>query len=234
MVELNTAGERTLILFAKEPKPGTVKTRLGPLLTPKQSAAVAEAFLRDSAALVREAEVERRVVSYAPVGSEESMRARLGEGFVFEPQAEGDLGLRLRVAFDRALTSANARVVAIGADAPTLPPEVLAEAFDALERHDVVIGPALDLGYYLIGLRRPLPELFVDLKWGTAEVLPTTLARLRCAQVGVHLLPPWYDVDTPDELAFLRAHIDGLSLDGRRPVPKATTAVLEQFRQLFP
>jgi hypothetical protein len=227
---------RTLILFAKAPRPGSVKTRLSPVLGPEARSALAAAFYRDALALVARTDAERKVVAFSPADGEEDLRRLGGEGLELTPQAGGDLGERMRAAFAGAFAHAVAagagfpraecgRVVVIGTDSPTLPPAFLEEAFTVLEAKDVVIGPARDLGYYLIGLARPFPELFEGIAWGTSEVLPETLRRVARAGARLHLLAPWHDVDTPEDLAFLRAEVEALRLAGK-PYPAATAALL--------
>jgi glycosyltransferase A (GT-A) superfamily protein (DUF2064 family) len=103
---------------------------------------------------------------------------------------------------------AHGPVVIIGSDAPTLPRAYLHQALDELMAHEVVIGPSEDGGYYLIGATKPLPELFVDVHWSTAEVLPTTLQRLGGRSSVV--LPPWHDVDEAADLLRLRAELAAL------------------------
>ncbi|RME44423.1 MAG: glycosyltransferase, partial [Deltaproteobacteria bacterium] len=124
--------------------------------------------------------------------------------FPIRAQGEGDLGRRMAHAFSLGLAS-HERVVVIGSDAPTLPPAHLSAAFDALRTRKVVIGPARDGGYYLIGLRGEIPPIFEGIAWGSASVLADTLERLPPRQT--HLLPFWFDVDTPDDLRLLAAYL---------------------------
>jgi rSAM/selenodomain-associated transferase 1 len=220
---------RTLILFAKEPRPGQVKTRLSPPLAPEEAAALARAFIEDIAAALGRVACERRVLACAPPGAEAALARLAGEGFTCEPQAEGDLGARLEAACERAFAAGAARVVVVGADSPTLPPRLVDEAFEALRAKDVVLGPALDMGYYLVGLRRPAPALFQGIPWSTREVLPSTLAVAARAGLVLHFLPPWFDVDTPADLEFLRVQVEALRQSGDPAWPRATAAVLDRL-----
>jgi hypothetical protein len=106
-----------------------------------------------------------------------------------------DLGARMLAGFDAAFDAGHGKVIIIGSDCPGIDTDYLREAFAALDEHDVVIGPALDGGYTLLGMRTLAPALFEDVAWSTAEVLPTTLDRAEAAGLTVHQLTPLSDVD---------------------------------------
>jgi rSAM/selenodomain-associated transferase 1 len=129
------------------------------------------------------------------------------------PQIQGDLGHRINHCFLRALEEGADAVVVVGSDSPTLPPWLVATAFRQLRLHDVVIGPSTDGGYYLIGLRQPRPELFVDIAWGSERVFAQTLERIRQRREPMRtaLLPRWYDVDEVDDLRRLIRELETLS-----------------------
>jgi hypothetical protein len=130
-------------------------------------------------------------------------------GLAVEPQAEGDLGARLAAAFRSLRSGGAARTLAVGADSPTLEPEVVRDAVAALETVDVVLGPAEDGGYYLVGLRDAREELFRGIPWGTETVLAATLARAEEARLSVRMLPAWYDVDSVEDLMRLGRELSG-------------------------
>lgn len=115
-------------------------------------------------------------------------------------QGEGDLGDRLHRAFVQAFAQGARQVVAIGADCPGLGPALFAQAFAALAREDLVLGPAMDGGYYLIGLNQPAPALFSDIPWGSDGVLAATLKQAEGLHLSIHLLEPLADVDRPEDL----------------------------------
>jgi len=126
----------------------------------------------------------------------------LAGGVATQPQADGDLGERMHDACARLFRDGAGHVVLIGSDLPTLPPSHLSDAFEALEAGaDVVLGPAEDGGYYLVGLSRPTPVVFAGISWGTARVLRETWAAAADAGLRVHEVAGWHDVDTPDDLA---------------------------------
>jgi rSAM/selenodomain-associated transferase 1 len=198
-------GHETLLLFVRYPEAGRVKTRLIPALGADGAAALyermAEAIARRIGGLRRPG--LRRVALVEPAQRLAAVGAWLGDGFAFDAQVEGDLGVRLGAAFAAAFEDGARRVVAIGSDCLDLTPELLGEAFDALDRMDAVVGPALDGGYYLIGLRRPIPAAFAAIPWSSADTLATTLDRLQDNGASVHLLRPLRDLDTPADLDAL-------------------------------
>jgi hypothetical protein len=209
-------------IFAKWPRPGQVKTRLGG--TPEWAAGVARAFLLDTLSRMS-AVADRRVVAFAPDDADADFAALAGDPFALAAQGDGDLGERLGRFFARELAGAD-RAVAVGADSPTLPVEYVREAFHLLEEVDLVLGPATDGGYYLVGCRHPLP-IFAGIDWGGAGVLGQTVARLTDPEWKLAILPPWYDVDTPEGWAMLTGHIKALRRAGLDPGVPATEQLLE-------
>lgn len=189
----------TVVVFAKEPVPGTVKTRFCPPCDAAQATELYRAFVRDTIALVARAEPSAMLMAYdagASGGDPAWLREAAGDGWVFVDQGAGDLGDRLVRITGRFVGAGP--VAIIGSDSPTLPGASLREAFRALESVDAVLGPTLDGGYYLVGLRRPMPELFRGIPWSTERVWRESLGRL--AQTGAewHELPRWYDLDSAD------------------------------------
>lgn len=202
-VRRRSVGQReTLVVFARFPEAGRAKTRLIPALGP-QGAADLHRRLTEHAVGEARRLAEQRGVSveiHHEGGNAARMRAWLGDDLRFCAQEAGDLGRRMEAAFATALTDAE-RVVIMGSDCPELATEVLARAFATLGRHDLVLGPARDGGYYLVGLRRRLPALFSGPEWGGGSVLADTLATAREHGLRVHLLEPLSDVDRPEDLS---------------------------------
>lgn len=195
----------TLVMFVRDPEAGPVKTRLAAALGVGGAAALYRAFTADLCAALSPRFT--LVLACAPgAGGRYFARLarRFGVGLV--EQGDGDLGARMR-RVARAVLAGASRAVLIGSDVPTLPPERIAAAFTALRRVRVTLGPSLDGGYYLLGVRRPLPDLFSRMPWGGDQVLRRTLARLRRARLRTYLLPWWYDVDTAADLALLRREL---------------------------
>ena len=202
--------EAAVAILAKAPVPGRVKTRLTPPLAPEEAARVARASLLATL---------RRFVPAAPASfalfidgavdpTIRALAAGLGVGIF--PQSEGDLGSRLRAAFGF-LRGRGAQVtLALGSDSPTLDPGRVSEAIDALKRHDLVVGPSEDGGYYLIGTRGEQGAIFEEIPWSTPDVTSTTLERARRLGLSACVLPEWYDVDDPETL--LRAVEDSMTM----------------------
>lgn len=216
-----SAAARRILLFAKPPVPGRVKTRLAPLLGPEGAAELYAAFLEDVVAAVRPVQAGAELWLEPATGEHPDRRATaraegaaLAErlGLRLRWQAEGEeLGGRLRGAFDRAFADGVAEAVALGSDHPTLPPARLAEAFRALATARVTVGPSRDGGYYLIGLSRSAwpgaADLFREVPWSTPRVLAVTRGRIESLRLRARELPAWYDVDEPGDLAVLRRHV---------------------------
>jgi uncharacterized protein len=206
---------KALGVFAKRPRAGEVKTRLAAATSAAWAARVAEACLADT--LSRLATVEaRRYLVFAP--DDADMSASAADAYTPVPQGPGKLGHRLARFFERFLAAG--RVIVVGSDSPTLPVGYVERGFDELLRVDVVLGPATDGGYYLIGCRRFLPELFEGIDWGGPQVLQQTIERLPPGS-SLSLLPPWYDVDTMDGWHMLTGHITAMRRTGIDPgVPR--------------
>lgn len=212
----------TICVFAKAPVPGQVKTRLAASVGEPFAALLARAFLEDTWSAVQRLDWAERVLATTSAAPEDF--GFLGE---VEPwlQGEGDLGARLEHIARRAL-EASERVLMIGADSPGLPVRFLEQARDALAEADAVLGPADDGGFYLVGLRRCPRGLFEELPWSAPTTCAATRARLASHDLTVALLSPWFDVDTPLDLARLR----GLLAQGQVHAP-ATERVLLAARE---
>jgi rSAM/selenodomain-associated transferase 1 len=190
-----------VLFFARAPRYGRVKTRLAGDVGPQ---AALEVYRRLGFQVVRQiAPVSSITVWCEPADGIEETREWLGD-LRYRGQPEGDLGARLAFAFDSHFTARPAEpAIAIGADAPGLDADVIARTGDALRTSDVVIGPASDGGYYLIGLARHLPELFEGIPWGTDHVFEATRAACRARGVVLVILPELRDVDRLDDLTAL-------------------------------
>lgn len=212
-----------LMIFAKAPAPGRVKTRLA--LPPEAAAALHAAFVRDVVA--RHAWPGRRVTVWRTGDPAHPLWQELvdAHGVRLAEQPDGDLGERMATAF-AAEGGEDDPVVILGTDSPTLPPTHVDRAFAALAKRDAVIGPACDGGYVLLGLRGTATtdrSIFPKgLAWGTDAVLPATLAALE-ARGDFAVLEPWYDVDRPADLIWMRRHL--ATLEG--PQPTHSVEVLE-------
>lgn len=188
-------------VFAKPPVPGTVKTRLAKEIGPERAAALARAFFADVWGMVQELPWARGIAAVTS-DPEPLLGLRLEQDAWL--QGDGDLGQRLEHILRRALSEAEA-AMAIGADTPGLPRAYLAEAHEALETADAVLGPSDDGGFYLLGLKRCPPGLLANIAWSQETTRAETVARLAAMGFRIHLLPPWFDVDTGEDLARLSA-----------------------------
>ena len=208
-----------VIVFAKNPVPNQVKTRLIPTLSPEQAATLYTAFLTDWCEALSKLVGVDLIVAYTPPEAESDLRALIGDDVIYTPQIGEDLGERLTSATQRAVAQGYTKILLVGSDSPTLPISYISEAFTQLDSRDIAIGPSIDGGYYLIGFSTPnikitVPFVFEDIAWSTANVFRQTLARIRSVKATVGLLPPWYDIDTAEDLAFLYAHISATRLAG--------------------
>ncbi|HYE58024.1 MAG TPA: TIGR04282 family arsenosugar biosynthesis glycosyltransferase [Rhodothermales bacterium] len=195
-----------LIVFAKVPTPGRVKTRLCPPMTPEEACNLYAAMLRDAlAGYVRLGMAVRLYVSQDDVAMPEGL---VPSGITTHRQAGTDLGARMLRAFLETFAAGANRAVVIGTDHPTLPLDFVRLAFDELTTpRTVTLGPTDDGGYYLVGMRDLHPALFAGMTYSHPRVLDDTLARAASADLDVTLLPTWYDVDAPGDLARLRTDL---------------------------
>lgn len=191
---MELAGSDQLIIFVKAPRPGGVKTRLAQALGAETACAI---YRRLVDRLVRNvAGVPCVALWFSPDDARQEVSVWAQPGWSLHPQGEGDLGHRLAHAFKCGFAGGAQRLVIIGSDCPDVMPADVAEAFEALLAHDVVLGPAQDGGYWLIGLKQMQPELFLEIAWSTAKVLAQTLDKARSQGLTVRLLRTLADVDT--------------------------------------
>ena len=210
----SSGSDRVLVIMAKAPRPGAVKTRLAPSLSPEAVTAFYCCLLDDTLALVRSLEVAGvEVAIMCPesdvhelsrlAGNQARVVAQKGEGLaagldsVFAHFAEGHRTNALR-------TNAHGRrVIAFNSDSPHLPRSVLEDAFETLAAHDVVVGPTHDGGYYLVGAKASHPTLFAGDGMGTSSALERLLSRARALELSVGFADPFYDIDVADDLTRL-------------------------------
>lgn len=189
-----------LIIFTRYPTPGAVKTRLIPAV-----GAVSAAMLHRQMTeftLCKARELSQPIAVHFDGSDSQQMADWLGTDLVYQSQGEGDLGVRMDRSIASACQSAD-RVILSGTDCPKLTADILAQAFEYLLDRDLVLGVALDGGYYLIGMRQPQPELFVDVDWGTDRVLQQTIDIANSLNLSIGYLPPLADIDRPEDLPLL-------------------------------
>ena len=221
--QLNTqhsALSTALVIFAKAPIPGEVNTRLCPPLTPDEAATLHGSFILDMLERTKLAVATlqlpfHRYMACAPSSDLvffKIMEARQGVRLL--DQVGEDLGQRLHRTSVDLFANSYKQVIIVGTDVPTLPLSVYQEAFAMLGRSDVVLGPALDGGYYLIGLKQPTEKLFTGVPWSTDQVLAGTQQRAKTLGLSVGLTAAWRDVDT---IADLQALITECREDDKKP-----------------
>jgi uncharacterized protein len=200
-------------IICKTPIAGLCKTRLSPPLRHEECAAISACFIRDLSAtidaLARADSDLRCYAVYTPTGSEARLRTLLPRGFRLLPQSNGDLGARLLSATVDLLDAGHDGAILVNSDSPTLPLSILRAAVRAVRQGDVVLSPALDGGYTLIGLTNPHARLFADIPWSTPQVYHLTLERAREINLPVVAAPQWYDIDDEYTLRLLQAELAG-------------------------
>lgn len=220
-----TSHQAALVIFAKAPTPGQVKTRLCPPLTPDEAATLHGSFVLDTLERTKLAATTLklsfdRYLACAPSASHvffKIMEERQGVKVI--DQVGDDLGARMQHAFETIFARGYRHVLIIGTDVPTVPLDHFKQALIRLEQCDLVLGPAHDGGYYLIGLKQPCPRLFLDVPWSTDQVLNLTLDKAATVGLKTALIEPWRDVDTLDDLLAL---IDANMADSKKPKNERT------------
>jgi rSAM/selenodomain-associated transferase 1 len=200
-----------LLTVAKRPQPGKTKTRLCPPLNAAQASALYECFLLDTLDLMRSLPGVRCTLAFVPAEAY-GYFSSLAPDMDLVTQRGATLGDRLDALLRHALAEGAAKAVVMNSDSPTLPAAYLVQAFQALDTADVVLGPADDGGYYLIGVKKPQPGLLRPVRMSTPQVLQDTLNLAQGAGLTTALLPSWFDIDAPQDLERLRREL--LASDG--------------------
>ncbi|MFN6518104.1 MAG: TIGR04282 family arsenosugar biosynthesis glycosyltransferase [Nostoc sp. CreGUA01] len=204
MLNLPASPKQHLIIFTRYPEPGKTKTRLIPVLGSVGAANLQRQMTEHTIFNVKELQtvIDISVEVRFAGGNMELMQQWLGLDLVYQSQGEGDLGSRMARSLLQAFQSGAEKAIIIGTDCPGLNAQILATAFEKLHTFDLVLGPALDGGYYLIGLRQTIPELFANIEWGTAQVFQKTVEiaqKFNLSQINLIKLA---DVDRPEDLSI--------------------------------
>ncbi len=191
------------MVFTRYPEAGKAKTRLIPALGAEGAAdlhrQLTERTLNQARALS-----EITIALHFTGGNVEQMQSWLGNDLQYQLQCSGELGDRLIHAFESTFAEGYQSIVVVGTDCPQLTPEILSQAFQELLTHDLVLGSTTDGGYYLMGLRKPIPELFVGIDWSTEVVFQQTMAIAQKRGVAIAQLPTLSDIDRPEDLGLLK------------------------------
>jgi len=199
-------GERVLVIMAKAPRPGAVKTRLTPSLPLQAAAALCRCLLEDTLALARSlGSVEVAVM--CPDSDVNELASLAGQGARVVAQKGEGLAAGLTSVFAHFAGDHQRRVIAFNSDSPHLPGSVLEDAFESLRAHDVVVGPTHDGGYYLVGAKTSHPTLFAGDGLGTSSALERLLSRARVLELSVAFADPFYDIDLAADLIRLAAEL---------------------------
>ncbi|MEC9353568.1 MAG: TIGR04282 family arsenosugar biosynthesis glycosyltransferase [Planctomycetota bacterium] len=221
-------------IFVKAPKPGKVKTRLARSVGLAAARDLYVDMATDTLQWAQALNRCRTTVFYSPAGDLKACRKLLPEGApepFFEPQCSGSLGRRMQAAFTHMFQHGAKSAILIGSDCPLLERELVRQAFTALRNKDLVLGPAADGGYYLIGLRRPAPELFKLRHWSHAGVLEATLDTASKLDLSSRILPVLSDIDQGEDLPHLGRELLAAWLKCRKGRRKDFP--LRVFRRLF-
>ncbi|MFB6276068.1 MAG: TIGR04282 family arsenosugar biosynthesis glycosyltransferase [Halothece sp.] len=195
---MTTPYQNRIIIFTRYPEPGKTKTRLISALGEQGAAQLQKKLTEYTIKEVSQLEADIQV--YFSGGNEALMQNWLGNTYQYYPQSNGDLGERLIAALEESFTPEIEKIVIIGIDCPELNADLINEAFEKLSSNDLVLGKAEDGGYYLIGLRHFLPELFQGIDWGTSVVLQQTIAIAETMGLAISYLPMLNDIDLPEDL----------------------------------
>jgi uncharacterized protein len=220
--------DNALVILTKAPEPGQSKTRLVPPLSFEEAAELARALLLDQLQNLTRFAAAQLFIAFTPPSAASFFEALLPHEDSCFCQQGDSLGDRMRHAFAVLFSRGFNRVLLIGGDLPAVPLQALADAVAALENNsEVVLGPSLDGGYYLVGLSRLIPEIFEGILWSRPDVLTLTTAKLVALKRKYKLISPWYDIDTIDDLRHLTSDIAAAPAG----FMKNTLALLQKFKQ---
>lgn len=199
-----------LIIMAKEPRVGSTKTRLCPPLSPDEAAKFYEALLLDTIKMTSTLEGVDLAIAVTPSESTTYFERIAPKNTILVPVDCEDIGQCLHKVLDRLLRMGYTKAMALNSDGPSLPTEYIQKAVERLDEYDIVFGPSEDGGYYLVGLKESIDQIFTDIEWSTSCVLTQTLAKCENLDLKADLLPPWYDIDTAADIERLREELSTL------------------------
>ena len=198
-VACSSGNDRVLVVMAKAPRSGAVKTRLAPSLSPEALIDFYRCLLDDTLTLARSL-IEVEVAIVCPESDVSELAKLAGPETSVVAQKGDGLAAGLTSVFAHFAEGHQRRTIAFNSDSPHLPPSVLEDAFETLAVHDVVVGPTHDGGYYLVGAKGSHPTLFNNDGMGTSSALDRLLARIHALQLSVGMAAPFYDIDVADDL----------------------------------
>lgn len=226
--------KRTIIIMAKVPRAGNVKTRLQSFLSPEECRTLAEAFFFDTINKTRKI-CDELIIAFSPAGEKDYFdKFENSEDLILIEQNGANLGERMANAFKFAVgANSDAAVVVIGTDSPTFPVEFAERAFADLEtKAEIVLGKSDDGGFYLIGAKKIYPTLFDCIEWSSAKVFEQITANIEDLKIsGFETISGWYDVDTMEDLRRLRDEF--LETEAARKIAPETYQWMIANREIF-
>ncbi|MFQ5823728.1 MAG: TIGR04282 family arsenosugar biosynthesis glycosyltransferase [bacterium] len=190
----------SIVIFVKYPAPGKVKTRLGVQVGHRLAADLYQLFISQTFELAQNAAPDNIYVAYEPEKQLDELKKLIPLEFDYFPQHGKDLGKRMLNAFNYVLKQGSHKVIIMGSDSPTLPVQIVKDAFKRLDASDLVLGPAEDGGYYLIGIKKIHQDILENVQWSSSSVLQKTLEIALDLGLTYTLLPEWYDIDELENL----------------------------------
>ena len=197
--------DNAIILFARDPILGQVKTRLNSFLDKETILKLYICFLEDSLVKIQDVGNSDCFVAISPGDNSNFFNQKRSSGINLFSQQGEDLGEKMRKAFVDRFSEGYTRVAIIGSDSPSLPVSYIRRALNS--EKDLVLGPSIDGGFYLIAMKEKVSEVFKSVSWGTDKVLDETLQIIKDDGISFDLLPLWYDIDIPEDLKFLKTHL---------------------------
>jgi uncharacterized protein len=200
-VTIRSASDQTIIVFVRAPESGRVKTRLAAELGSDDALGIYRRLAEHTLSVARQVRDAHVVVCYTPEDARAAVAAWLGDDVALRAQRDADLGVRMAGAIEEALTGGAGAVAIVGTDCPGLDPQLIERAFAELANADVVLGPAMDGGYYLLAVKRNHPALFDGIPWSSPDTLAETLSAAADAGLRIALLEKRRDIDTAADWA---------------------------------
>jgi len=201
--------KKCILFFVRAPEMGKVKTRLANVIGHDAALSLYMSFVADELDMLRGLFFDV-IICFYPHAARKQLENWLNDQFYFMAQSGKDLGQRMENAFEEAFSRGYYQALLIGSDLPDLSSSIILDAFDHLARHDAIIGPCEDGGYYLIGFRRDTysGKAFMGIPWGTARVFDQTLLRFHEKNLNFYKLPGWRDIDDYEDLVSLKKYLD--------------------------
>jgi rSAM/selenodomain-associated transferase 1 len=204
----------SIIIFVRYPRKGQVKTRLAETTSSEFALNFYKLCAENLIRNIKKVPSVNRCIFYSNKNEKLEVINWLGSKLLFAPQEGDGLGSRMKNAFEKVFSAGSQKVIIVGTDIPELSKEIIMKAFEMLDSYDVVIGPAKDGGYYLLGMKKMNAELFEKIEYSTSSVLSETMTKIKELNLYYHLLPELNDIDTEKDL------INWLNHDYSNPIKK--------------